>query len=165
MKHHRMETFNDFDPDLDGPPKSTVSKPSEPTVTPNPKPLSSDKAEKKKSKNKKRNQRKRAAEKIKKKEEAIAPVLEAESKTSTESQVELETSMALVKIGPSSAAQSTENPTRPKAKFVPKPEDMKWVKHPCLSGEGCTEFFTQLHEAMLRVPTANLEKRVFGSQI
>lgn len=165
MKHHRMETFDDFDSDLDGPPKFSAPKSNKPAVTPDSKPLSSDEVEKKKTKNKKRNQRKRVAEKTKKKEAAAALVPEAESETSARSQVELESSMALVKIGPSSAAQSTENSTRPKVKFIPKPGDMKWVNHACLSGEGCTEFFTQLHEAMLRVPTANLEKRVFGSQI
>jgi len=160
-----METFNDFDPDLDGPPKTSFPKPDSPVIPPDSKPLSSVEVEKKRTKNKKRNQRKRAAEKTKKKEEATASTPEAESETSTGSQVELETSMTLVKISPSSAAQSTENSARPKVKFVPKPEDMKWVNHPCLSGEGCTEFFTQLYEAMLRVPTANLEKRVFGSRV
>jgi len=160
-----METFNDFDPDLDGPPKTSVPKPKSPVISPDPKSLSSEEVEKKKAKNKKRNQRKRAAEKTKKKEETTASVPEAESETSTGSQIELETSMALVKINPVSAAKSTEHSTRPKVKFVPKPENMKWVNHPCLSGEGCTEFFTQLHEAMLRVPTANLEKRIFGSLV
>lgn len=161
-----METFNDFDSDLDGPPKTSLPKPDLPVIPPDSKPLSSVEVEKKRTKNKKRNQRKRAAEKTKKKEEeAAASTPEAESEASTGSQVELETSLALVKISPVSAAQSTQNSARPKVKFVPKPGDMKWVNHPCLSGEGCTEFFTQLHEAMLRVPTANLEKRVFGSQI
>lgn len=160
-----METFDDFDPDLDGDPNAAVARPQIPTIAPELKPLSSEEAERKRTKNKKRNQRKRAAEKTKKKEEATASVPEAESETSTSSQVELEISMALVKIGSSSTAQSTEKSARPRAKFIPKPEDMKWVNHPCLSGEGCTEFFTQLHEAMLRVPTANLEKRVFGAQI
>jgi hypothetical protein len=164
MKHHRMETFNDFDPDLDGTSNTAVPKPSAPVIAPDSKPLSSAEAGRKNTKNKKRNQRKRAAEKTKKKEKAATSAPEPESETSTKSQVELETSMALVRLGPSSAAQSTENSTRPKAKFVPQPEDRKWMGHPCLSGEGCTEFFTQLHEAMLRVPTGNLETRAYGTQ-
>jgi hypothetical protein len=163
MKHHSMDTFNDFDPDLDGPSNVAVSRPSPqpsvPTIAPDSKPLSSEEAGKKNTKNKKRNQRKRAAEKTKKKEEAATSVPGSEFETSTKSHVELETSMALVKIGPSS-----ENSTRPKAKFVPRPEDRKWMSHPCLSGEGCTEFFTKLHEAMLRVPTGNMETRAYGSQ-
>jgi hypothetical protein len=163
LKHHRMETFDDFDPDLDSRSTVAVSKPNLPTVAPESKPLPSEVGGKKNTKNKKRNQRKRAAEKTKKKDEAAASVPEYEADTSTRSRVELETSMALVKIGPSSAAQPTET-TRPKVKFVPQPMDKKRMAHPCLSGEGCTEFFGQLHEAMLRVPTANMESRVFGSQ-
>ena len=162
-----MDTFNDFDPDLDGHPNgtanATVPKPDAPTVAPDSKPLSSEEVEKKKAKNKKRNQRKRAAEKTKK-EEAATAVPKSESETSAQPQVELETSMALVKIRPSSYAQSTEIPSRPKVKFVPQPRDAEWMSHPCLSSEGCAEFFNDLREAMLRVPTGNLEARVFGSQ-
>jgi hypothetical protein len=163
MKHHSMDTFNDFDPDLDVISNVAVPKPSPkpsmPTIAPDSKPLSSEETGKKNTKNKKRNQRKRAAEKTKKKEEATASVPRSESEISTKSQVELETSMALIKIG-----SSSENPTRPKTKFVPRPEDRKWMSHPCLSGVGCTEFFTKLHEAMLRVPTGNMEARAYGSQ-
>jgi hypothetical protein len=136
LKHHRMETFNDFDPDLDGAPTVAVLKSDLPTITPESKSLPSEVGGKENMKNKKRNQRKRAAEKTKKKEEATTSVPESESDTSTRTQVELETSMALVKIGPSSAAQSTDNPTCPKVKFVPQPMDKKWMAHPCLSGEG-----------------------------
>jgi hypothetical protein len=159
LKHHRMETFDDFDPDLDGRSTVAASKPDLPTFAPESKPMPSEVGGKKNIKNKKRNQRKRAAEKSKKKDEAATSVPESESDTSTKVQVELETSM----IGPSSATQSTET-TRPKVKFVPQPMDKKWMAHPCLSGEGCIEFFGQLHEAMLRVPTANMESRVFGRQ-
>jgi hypothetical protein len=159
-----METFNDFDPDLDGTPSVAVPKSDLPTVAPESKPLSSEVGGKKSTKNKKRNQRKRAAGKTKKKVEAATLVPESKSNSSARSHVELEASMALIKIGSSSAARSTEIPTRPKVKFVPQPMDKKWMGHPCLSGESCTEFFDQLHEAMLRVPTAKLESRVFGSQ-
>lgn len=159
-----MEFLNDFDPDLDGTPNTAVPRPEMPTIASDSKPLSSEEAEKKRTKNKKRNQRKRAAEKTKKREEATNPIPESESETSTRSQVELETSMALVKLDFSSAAQSTEKPARPKVKFVPQPMDRKWMSHPCLGGEGCAEFFNELREAMLRVPTTDLEARVYGSQ-
>lgn len=122
-----METFNDFDPDLDGTPSVAVPKSDLPTVAPESKPLSSEVGGKKSTKSKKRNQRKRAAAKTKKKEEAATLVPESESDSSARSHVELETSMALVKIGPSSAARSTEIPTRPKVKFVPQPMDKKWM--------------------------------------
>lgn len=159
-----MEFLNDFDPDLDGTPNTAVPRPEMPTIASDSKPLSSEEAEKKRTKNKKRNQRKRAAEKTKKREEATNPIPESESETSTRSQVELETSMALVKLDFSSAAQSTEKPARPKVKFVPQPMDRKCMSHPCLGGEGCAEFFNELREAMLRVPTTDLEARVYGSQ-
>jgi hypothetical protein len=74
LKHHRMETFNDFDPDLDGAPTVAVLKSDLPTITPESKSLPSEVGGKENMKNKKRNQRKRAAEKTKKKEEATTSV-------------------------------------------------------------------------------------------
>ncbi|OBW64900.1 MAG: FMN-linked oxidoreductase [Aureobasidium pullulans] len=142
-RHHDMESLEDFDPDIDAmPPSARPSKPA--------------KAERKKTKNKKRNQRKRAAEKIKAKD-AVATISELDD---SEPKAELETSMALVKISPSSAA-SVECP---RVKFIPQPKDKVWMDHGCIKSEACTKYFEILREAMLKVPIGNLERRVYGPQ-
>ncbi|KAH0166530.1 hypothetical protein KCU67_g4254, partial [Aureobasidium melanogenum] len=163
-EHHKMDALNDFDPDIDEAPIAIFSKTDTPATVSQPKILSSAEAERKRAKNKKRNQRKRAADKIKKKENvapvSVPPVVEADA----DLEVKLEASMALVKISSSSESPSSDNDALPKIKFVPQPKDKVWMRHPCLNSEECNDFFTQLQEAMLRVPTANLERRVYGSQ-
>ncbi|KAG9598031.1 hypothetical protein KCU77_g4410, partial [Aureobasidium melanogenum] len=163
-EHHKMDALNDFDPDIDEAPIATFSKTETSTTVSQPKILSSEEAERKRAKNKKRNQRKRAADKIKKKENvapvSVPPTVEANA----DPEVKLEASMALVKISSSSESPSSDNDALPKIKFVPQPKDKVWMRHPCLNSEACNDFFTQLQEAMLRVPTANLERRVYGSQ-
>lgn len=157
-----MDALNDFDPDIDEAPIATFSKTETPTAVSDPKILSPEEAERKRAKNKKRNLRKRAAEKAKKKENVgstSAPEVEAKVKP----KVELESSMALVKISSSSESPPSDNDALPKIKFVPQPKDKAWMRHPCLNSEECNDFFTQLQEAMLRVPTADLERRLYGS--
>ncbi|KAG9661891.1 hypothetical protein KCU95_g6261, partial [Aureobasidium melanogenum] len=162
-EHHKMVALNDFDPDIDEAPIATFSKTETSTTVSQPKILSSEEAERKRAKNKKRNQRKRAADKIKKKEN-VASVSAPEVEVKIDPNVKLESSMALVKISSSSESPSSDNDALPKVKFVPQSKDKGWMSHPCLNSETCNDFFTQLHEAMLRVPTANLERRVYGSQ-
>lgn len=157
-----MDALNDFDPDIDEAPIASFSKTEIPTTIPEPKILSSEEAERKRVKNKKRNLRKRAAEKAKKKEN-VASTSAPEAEANAEPKVKLESSMALVKISSSSDGSSSNNDPLPKVKFVPQPKDKGWMSHPCLDSEACNEFFTQLQEAMLRVPTADLERRVYGS--
>ncbi|KAI5201182.1 hypothetical protein E4T39_05319 [Aureobasidium subglaciale] len=161
IRHHEMDSLDDFDPDLDDAPVLRLPSPEIQTIAPEAKLMSSEEMERKKAKNKKRNQRKRAAEMTKKKEIA-ANVSTAESTPDPE--VELSTSMALVSID-ASASASHEDRGPPRVKFVPKPKDKEWVDHSCLVSETCTKFFTTLTEAMLQVPTANLERRIYGSQI
>lgn len=72
--------------------------------------------------------------------------------------------MALVKIGSSSDILSSDNDVLLKVKFIPQPKDKGWMSHPCLNSEACNDLFTQLQEAMLRVPTSNLKRRVYGPQ-
>ncbi|KAI4739445.1 hypothetical protein E4T50_10111 [Aureobasidium sp. EXF-12298] len=161
--HHKMDALNDFDPDIDEAPIATFSKTETSTTVSQPKILSSEEAERKRVKNKKRNLRKRVAEKAKKKEN-VASTSAPEVEANAEPKVKLESSMALIKISSSSESPSSDNDALPKIKFVPQPKDKVWMRHPCLSSEECNDFFTQLQEAMLRVPTANLERRVYGSQ-
>ncbi|KAI4724453.1 hypothetical protein E4T49_07814 [Aureobasidium sp. EXF-10728] len=163
LKHHEMEALNDFDPSIDEAPVATFSRPETPTVVPELQILSSEEAERKRAKNKKRNQRKRAAEKTKKKEN-VARAQSPESKAKTDPEAKLETGMALVKISSPYNSSSTEDDVLPKVKFVPRPMDKGWMSHPCLNSESCNKFFIKLQEAMLRVPTSNLERRVYGSQ-
>ncbi|KAG9600865.1 hypothetical protein KCU77_g2583, partial [Aureobasidium melanogenum] len=167
-EHHKMDALNDFDPDIDEAPIATFSKTETPTTVSEPKILSSEEAERKRVKNKKRNLRKRVAEKAKKKEN-VASTSAPEVEANAEPKVKLESSMALIKISslsksPSSESPSSDSDALPKIKFVPQPKDKVWMRHPCLNSEACNDFFTQLQEAMLRVPTANLERRVYGSQ-
>ncbi|KAG9550040.1 hypothetical protein KCU71_g14588, partial [Aureobasidium melanogenum] len=160
--HHKMDALNDFDPDIDEAPLATFSNTETSTTVSQPKILSSEEAERKRVKNKKRNLRKRVAEKAKK--ENVASTSAPEVEANAEPKVKLESSMALVKISSSSKSPSSDNDALPKIKFVPQPKDKVWMTHPCLNSEECNDFFTQLQEAMLRVPTANLERRVYGSQ-
>lgn len=162
LEHHKMDALNDFDPDIDEAPLASFSKIE--TAVSEPKILSSEEAERKRIKNRKRNQRKRAAEKIKKKENGALVSAPPEVAANIDPKVKLETSMALVKISSSSDGPPSNNDPLPKVKFVPQPKDKGWMSHPCLDSEACNDFFTQLQEAMLRVPTANLERRVYGSQ-
>lgn len=159
-----MDALNDFDPDIDEAPIATFAKTETPTTASEPKILSPEEAERKRVKNKKRNQRKRAAEKAKKKEN-VAYTSAPEVEANAEPKVELESRMALVKISSSSETPSSDNDALPRIKFVPQPKDKHWMRHPCVSSEECNDFFTLLQEAMLRVPTANLESRVYGSQV
>ncbi|KAI5269471.1 hypothetical protein E4T47_07070 [Aureobasidium subglaciale] len=160
IRHHEMDSLDDFDPDLDDTPVLRLPSTDIQTIAPEPKFMSSEEMERKKAKNKKRNQRKRAAELTKKKENA-ANVSAAGSTPDPEAK--LSTSMALVSIGaPNSAMYEDKGP--PRVKFVPKPIDKEWMDHSCLKSDTCTKFFTTLAEAMLQVPTANLERRVYGSQ-
>ncbi|CAD0098274.1 unnamed protein product [Aureobasidium mustum] len=171
LEHHKMDALNDFDPEIDEAPIASFSKTESQNTVSQPKILSSEEAERKRIKNKKRNQRKRAADKIRKKEN-VALVSDPETEVSTDPRIEadanpdvkLESSMALVKISSSSDSLSSDNDVLPKVKFVPQIKDKGWMSHPCLNLEACNEFFTQLREAMLRVPTGNLERRVYGSQ-
>ena len=157
-----MDALNDFDPDIDQAPIASFTKTETPNTVSQPKILSSEEAERKRIKNKKRNQRKRAADKIKKKEN-VAPVSNPEVEANTDPEVKLESSMALVKINSSSDSLSSDNDVLSKVKFVPQIKDKEWMSHACLNSEACNDFFTQLREAMLRVPTGNLERRVYGS--
>ncbi|CAD0114416.1 unnamed protein product [Aureobasidium uvarum] len=162
LKHHKMEALNDFDPNIDEAPVATFSSAETPDAVPEPKILSSEEVERKRAKNKKRNQRKRAAEKTKKKE-YVATSSDLESEANNDPEVKLETSMALVKITSSSNSSLTEDDVLPKVKFIPRAMDKGWMSHPCLSSESCNKLFIKLQEAMLRVPTGNLERRVYGS--
>ncbi|KAI4715242.1 hypothetical protein E4T48_08582 [Aureobasidium sp. EXF-10727] len=139
-----------------------MNRPETLTVVPGLQILSSEETERKRAKNKKRNQRKRAAEKTKKKEN-VARAQSPESEAKTDPEVKLETGMALVKIGSPYNSCLTEDDVLPKVKFVPRPMDKGWMSHPCLNSESCNKFFIKLQEAMLRVPTSNLEIRVYGS--
>ncbi|KAG9685602.1 hypothetical protein KCU95_g12221, partial [Aureobasidium melanogenum] len=162
-EHHKMDALNDFDPDIDEAPIATFAKTETPTTASEPKILSPEEVERKRVKNKKRNQRKRAAEKAKKKEN-VGSTSAPEVESNAEPKVKLESSMALVKISSSSEGPSSDHDALPKIKFVPQPKDKVWMRHPCLNSEECNDLFTQLQEAMLRVPTADLERRVYGSQ-
>lgn len=140
-----MDALNDFDPDIDEAPIASFSKTKTANTVSQAKILSSEEAERKRVKNKKRNQRKRAADKIKKKEN-VAPVSAPEVEANTQAEVNLETSMALVKISSSSESPSSDNDVLPKVKFVSQPKDKGWMSHPCLNSEACNDFFTQLQE-------------------
>ncbi|THY26001.1 hypothetical protein D6D01_04664 [Aureobasidium pullulans] len=89
--------------------------------------------------------------------DAVAAVSEPDD---SDSKAELETSMALVKISPSSAA-SVEYP---RVKFIPQPKDKVWMDHGCIKSEACSRYFEILREAMLKVPIGNLERPVYGPQ-
>ncbi|KAK6003436.1 hypothetical protein QM012_009207 [Aureobasidium pullulans] len=162
-EHHKMDALNDFDPDIDDSPVASFFKTQTPTTEFQPKILSSEETERKRIKNKKRNQRKRAAEEIKKKEN-IAPISAPQAEAKSDPEVKLETSMDLVKISSSSENPSSEDDVLKKVKFVPQPKDKRWMSHPRLNSEACNHFFTQLQEAMFRIPTGNLGRRVYGSQ-
>lgn len=181
-RHHDMEGLDDYDADIDPISSARLSKPASIKATTEQKtkspeqistpseqvfdvseqmPLSSADVKRKKAKNKKRNQRKRAAEKIKTKVTVAADTEPADSEPEPKVDSDLATSMALVKISPSSAATPAE---ASKVKFIPQPKDKIWMDHDCIKSEACTQYFTLLQEAMLKVPVGDLEKRVYGPQ-